>query len=588
MYPLGDSQAYASWAREHDRLSEDDRDAIRRCSDRVPDLPLFSIVIPAPAPGLGTLARRALASVEAQLCPRWEVLAPAALLEQATDRGTVPLPDTPGDDPAALCNAALARASGEFLVVLPPHGAVAEHAVFELAMAAVANPGAELVFSDEDCIDASGQRCTPRFKTAWDPDLMLGCNAVGNVAAMRTSSVRGTGGFRGAPSLGIVQYDLLLRLGEAVPPSRIHHVPSILYHCLLPPGPGSGWDAEAARAVVRRHLAESGTHGAEVAAAPLLPACNRIVRPVPSPRPLVSIVVPTRDKPEFLARCAEGILSRTDYAPIELLIIDNDSRERDTGILLAQLGRDPRVRVLPFAGRFDFARMNNAAVQEARGEVVVLLNNDTDMIGPGWLTELVSHAVRPEVGAVGAKLLYADGRVQHCGVALGPGWALIHQLRKSDHLDPGPGGELALVRNASAVTGACVAFRKEVFLEVGGLNDDFKVAFNDIDLCLRMGDHGYRIVCTPFAELFHLESATRGQDDTPEKRAIYDREAKAFRRLWDPLLDADPFHNPNVVYRWEESVLATPPRRQRPWQARPRREGSQPVAPGLHAIVEEG
>jgi GT2 family glycosyltransferase len=210
--------------------------------------------------------------------------------------------------------------------------------------------------------------------------------------------------------------------------------------------------------------------------------------------------------------------------------------------------------------------MNNHAVREARGEVVVLLNNDIDVISPDWLTELVSHALRPDVGAVGAKLLYADGRVQHCGITLGPGWALIHQLRLSDRFDPGPGGELALTRTVLAVTGACMAFRKRVFLEVGGLDEtNFSIAFNDIDLCLRMGDFGYRVVCTPFAELFHLESATRGYDDTPEKQAMNRREAETFCRIWGPLLDADPFHNPNVVFRWEDSILADPPRRLRPW-----------------------
>ena len=222
--------------------------------------------------------------------------------------------------------------------------------------------------------------------------------------------------------------------------------------------------------------------------------------------------------------------------------------------------------MLPYAGAFNFAAMNNAAIAQARGEVIVLLNNDTDVLDPGWLAEMVSHALRPEIGAVGAKLLYGDGRVQHCGITLGPDWSLIHQLRLSDRFDPGPDGELALVRTVSAVTGACMAFRASVFSEVGGLDADrFKIAFNDVDLCLRMGDHGYRIVCTPFAELLHLESVTRGHDDTPEKQQLNALETQAFRALWDPLLDADPFHNPNVVFRWEEAVLAAPPRRTRPW-----------------------
>ena len=218
----------------------------------------------------------------------------------------------------------------------------------------------------------------------------------------------------------------------------------------------------------------------------------------------LEIIVPTRDNAELLARCADAVLHRTDYAQIELLIVDNESATSDSLVLLAELATDNRVRVLRRPGPFNYSALNNAAARDALGEVLLLLNNDTDVLSPGWLREMVAQALRPGVGAVGAKLLYADGRIQHAGVVLGNG-GIAHQLRLASRADPGPMGELALARTVLAVTGACLAIRRATFLEVGGLDEDnLAVAFNDIDLCLRLADHGYRTVWTPFAELLHL------------------------------------------------------------------------------------
>jgi GT2 family glycosyltransferase len=226
------------------------------------------------------------------------------------------------------------------------------------------------------------------------------------------------------------------------------------------------------------------------------------------------------------------------------------------------------VRVLRHAGPFNFAALNNAAVREARGEIIVLLNNDIDVIHADWLRELVSHALRPDVGAVGARLLYPDGRVQHGGVVLGPGLNAAHMLRLAEGGDAGYGGQLAMTRSFSAVTGACLAIRRAVFDEVGGLDAiNFAVSFNDIDLCLRLGEYGYRVVWTPFAELFHLESQSRGKPDTPEKLAREMREVGALWRLWRHAFDADPFHNPNLACAWDEPLHLCPPRHRKPWRA---------------------
>lgn len=478
MYAISDITSYSRWVNEQDLLSHDDVSAIKRCVADLAIKPFFSLIM-MPSTGSGEATH---ASVRAQIYPHWELFGPHNL--------------TAGEAicPMAAYNAALARAAGEFIIAVPPGAILPQHALFELADALADAPEAWLLFSDEDSLNSDRTRCHPRFKTSWDPDLMLGRDGVGNLAALRATKVRALGGLR-PPEAGPVNadallYDLVLRLGWRAPHGAIVHVPAVLCHSALPPRGLS--DAEAHRAVVHRHLAEIGLR-ARLEPAPLLPSANRVVRDLPNPAPLVSILVPTRDQADVLERCAQGVLSRTDYPDFELLIIDNGSCEPATTALFERLCQDERVRVLPCPGPFNFSAINNAAAHHARGDILVLLNSDTDVIAPGWLREMVSQAVRPEIGAVGAKLLYGDETVQHCGITMGPGFNLTHQLRRSSRTDPGPGGELALTRSVSSVTGACLAVRAALYREVGGLDAaNLPVAFNDVDFCLRLGDLGYR------------------------------------------------------------------------------------------------
>ena len=296
------------------------------------------------------------------------------------------------------------------------------------------------------------------------------------------------------------------------------------------------------------------------------PEAWRALWPLPAVPPLVSVIVPTRDRAGLLATCAEGVLHRTDYPALELLIVDNDSEEPATRDLFARLAQDPRVRILPAPGPFNYAALNNRAVAEARGEVVVLLNNDIDVIGPGWLREMVAQALRPEIGAVGARLLYADGRVQHGGVVVGLGGVAGHYLLGAAREDPGYFGSLVLARSASAVTAACLALRREVYLAVGGMDAaELPVAFNDVDLCLRIGATGRRILWTPFAELYHLESVSRGSDTTAARASAFAREIGTMRRRWGPVLARDPCHNPNLDVEGPRPALAAAPPRFQPW-----------------------
>jgi len=563
MHDWRNAEHYGSWVQTHDTISDEDRSLIRGDIARFAERPLFLIVV-LPADGGADWAARAVGSLTAQLYPVWEAWVPGhALPQRAADTrlNTIPDEGVTADWLAALLAAA---SSGRLVLLLPADAALSEQALYELAVALKENPQTVIFFSDEDQVDAAGRRSKPRLKSAWDPDLMLARNAAGLLTAYDReflltvlAACDGSG--------GLSEYGVALRASQAALPNRIQHIPAILCHRLQDPDMPPAWKPHRARDIVRRHL-ESAGDTSEVVPAPLAPQWNRIIRPVPEPAPLVSVLMPTRDRADLLARSANAVLSRTDYPALELLISDNGSSEPETAALLQRLGSDPRVRILAAPGPFNFAALSNAAAQAARGGVLVLLNNDIDAPDPGWLRELVSHAVRPDVGIVGAKLLYEDGRVQHAGVVFDCDGEVVHQLRLSSGTDPGPDGELALTRTVSAVTGACLCLRRQVFFEIGQLDErNLAVNFSDIDLCLRAGDYGYRVVFTPFASLIHSESASRDPGAAVERQQ-YLRERHWFQAEWGCLLANDPFRSPNLSYGWNGTRMASGLPRRRPWQ----------------------
>jgi GT2 family glycosyltransferase len=574
MRNYSDSRLYTEWVQDQDTLSDADRQAVRDSVLRLPLLPLFSLVL-LPAPdGAASAAHATVASMLRQIYPHWELWLPqdADSADTNADKRlrVIQSGGTTIVDHAGLFNAALAAAEGEFVLPLLPDAILAEHALYELTLAIGNDPEVSLVYTDEDRLDAAGNRCMPHFKTGWDPDLALGRDAIGLLVAYRKALLEQLGGMRSSLlGVALALYELSLQVAFTASPVHIKHVPAMLCHRRGVSEASLGWDAQGAREIVRKHLAESRV-SASVVAAPLAPAWNRIVRDLPDPAPLVSVIVPTRDKSELLEGCVDAVLSRTNYSAVELLVVDNDSREAKTADLFHSLSGDTRVRILQHPGPFNYAAMNNWAAREARGEILLLLNNDVDAIQPDWLREMVSQVVRRDVGAVGAKLLYVDGRGQHAGVVLGPNRSVNHQFRFSDRLDAGPSGELALTRTVSAVTGACLAVRRSVFFEVGGLDENLRIAFNDIDFCMRLGDHGYRIVWTPFAELVHHEGGTRGYDTTPEKQAVANSEHRYLCRFWGSLLETDPFRNPNLIYGWD--TIALSPVRHQHW---PQANGNQ-------------
>jgi glycosyltransferase involved in cell wall biosynthesis/LmbE family N-acetylglucosaminyl deacetylase len=467
---------------------------------------------------------------------------------------------------SAASNSALALCEGDFTALMDQDDELPAHALYVVASAIRANPRADVFYSDEDKIDVHGRRFEPYFKPDWNPDLFLAQNMLSHLGVYRTGLLKEIGGFREGLE-GSQDYDLALRAIERAGHDRVVHIPHVLYHWrALPTSTAAGIDAKpyaflAAQRAVREHLERVGV------AATVEPAegnfFQRVRYALPDPLPLLTVIIPTRDGFDVLARCLTGLFERTTYARLEVLVVDNGSVDPRVLDLLSVHERAGRLRVLRDARPFNYSALNNRAVREARGELLCFLNNDIDVISPDWLEEMAGQALRPEVGAVGAKLLYPNDTVQHAGVVLGMGCDGIagHAHWQLPRHAPGYFYRAALVQNMSAVTAACMVMRRTVFESVGGFNEtDLAVAYNDVDLCLRIGEQGLRIVWTPYALLYHHESLTRGSDLTPENAARFAAEVAWMRDRWGDRLRHDPAFSPNLALDRTDAALAHPPR----------------------------
>jgi len=286
----------------------------------------------------------------------------------------------------------------------------------------------------------------------------------------------------------------------------------------------------------------------------------RVRYELPMPMPLVSLIIPVRNELKLTQACITSILRKTTYDNYEILVVDNGSDDKRVLNYLQSLKSDPRIRIIRDDRPFNFPALNNAAVKEARGEVLALVNNDIEVISADWLSEMVSHAVRSEIGAVGARLLYPDGTLQHGGVILGIGGVAGHANKGLLRYKNGYFCRAVIIQSVSAVTAACLVIRKELYEKVGGFNEDLRVAFNDIDFCLKIREAGYRNLYTPYAELYHHESATRGYENTSEKQVRFEAESRYMKQRWGKLLLNDPAYSPNLTLEREDFSLAWPPR----------------------------
>ena len=580
---LSSPLSYDQWVQRYDTLDENDRRLILAHIAVMPRHPLISIVFPAyETPE--HLLREAIASVQNQLYSNWQLCVAddaspsprvARILKEAADADPRIIWTRRNENGhiSAASNTALTLATGEFVALMDHDDTLPPHALYEVAAEINVHPDVDLIYSDEDRIDADGVRSNPYFKPMWSPELLCGHNMISHLGVYRRSLIEAIGGFRLGYE-GSQDWDLALRATAATQPDRIRHIPAILYHWRWNSGTLSFSESllerckDAGVRAVQDWLRDSGISGAIVEPARLASGWTRVSYPLPRELPIVSVIIPTRNRASLLSVAVEGVLEKTSWPrdKLELVIADNGSTEQDALRLLDGLATDRRVRVENVPGPFNFARMNNQAIRQSNGEIALLLNNDIEVQDPDWLSEMVRLALQREIGAVGAKLIYPDGRVQHGGVATGPRGIAAHILSNSDVNDPGYFGQLGLARSLSAVTAACMATRRAVYDEVGGLDEDFAVAFNDVDFCLRLRDFGYRVVWTPDAILIHHESATRSADYASGRLPEAGSEWQKLKGRWGSTLDQDVYHNPNILlHDGGGPCVPCVPRRGRPW-----------------------
>lgn len=563
------SEDYLHWIRRCERPAIAAKGSAVAHGSKLKISPRISILLPVYDTPLPLLSA-CLDSVRRQIYQNWELiivddasnssgLSTLLRAAQHEDRRIKVIEHAENRGVAATSNTALQSATGAYIALLDHDDQLAEHALLRVAEIIEQRPEAVLVYSDEDKIDDDGRRHDPHFKPDWNPDLLLAQNYVSHLGVYQRERVVEVGGFREGFE-GSQDHDLVLRVTAGLAPERIVHIPEILYHWRATAGSTAQSPDEKPRSTAAGVRATDAAIKALNAGAytsiGLRPNTYRAHWPLPAPPPTVSIIVPTRDGYEVLSRCIDSVLERTTYPAFELVIVDNGSTCVRTLDYLSTIGMDSRVRVLEWDSPFNFSAINNFAVRQADGELLCLLNNDTEVITPAWLEEMAAQASRPEIGCVGAKLYYPDDTIQHAGVVLGIGGVAGHGHKFQRRNDDGYFGRLRLAHNVSAVTAACLVVRKEIYEKVGGMNEThLPVAFNDVDLCLRVRAAGYRNLWTPFAELYHHESISRGADSTPEKQQRAAREVRYMHETWGDALQSDPAYNPNLTLLFEDFSL---------------------------------
>lgn len=575
---VSSEQAYRDWMLKFDSLSEADRLAIRTHITTLEYQPVISILMPVYNSPILFL-RKAIESVRRQIYGQWQlciaddgseptVREELRSLAAQDARIVVEFRENRGHISEAT-NTALGLATGPFVALLDHDDELAEHALYCVVEALNRRRGANLIYGDSDKMDGRGRRFAPHFKPDWNPDLFYCMNYVTHLAVIRTSVVRAAGGFR-VGFEGSQDYDLFLRLIEVIEAESIVHIPSILYHWRVNSASVAGnpnakkYAYERARQALREHFSRQGK---EVRIETGFRQFHHVRYQLPESLPPVTLVTSTRDEIDLLSKLVHGLELKTDYPHLELIVIDNQSVD---GQALEALCSEPRgigVRLLRYPYSFNYAAINNLGVVEANSEIVGLINNDVQVLEADWLREMVAQLLRPEVGTVGAKLVYPNGTVQHAGVILGIGGIAGHAHRHYHRGSPGYVGRLQLVQGYSAVTGACLLTKKRLFEEVGGLDEEhLKIAYNDVDYCLKLRQRGYRVIYTPYAELRHIESASRGSEELPGNRDRFQYERGVMQERWGHRLVADPAYNPNLSMDREDFSLAFPPRVTLPWR----------------------
>ncbi|WP_282177097.1 glycosyltransferase family 2 protein [Vibrio nereis] len=551
---------YDEWLKVNEHIPSLEYQKVQ--SDKLQVKPLFSIIMPTYNTD-PVLLEECIESVLNQGYENWELciaddastnsLTKDALLRYAEQDSRIKV--TFRELNGHICQAsndALSLATGDWITLLDHDDLLASHALLSMAKAINANPSADIFYSDEDKISVDGMRSDPHLKPQWSKDLLYSHNYISHLGVYRKEIINEVGGFR-VGFEGSQDYDLLLRCIKHIESRltfgelkhKIIHIPHILYHWRVLEGStalneeqkdySQNAGLKALQDALPNTLVEKGE----------LPNTYKVNWPIPADEPLVSLIIPTKNGQDLVKQCIESIEEKTSYSNWEILLVDNQSDKPDDIAYFEQLAADQRIQLLNYDKPFNYSAINNYAIEYAKGSIVVLLNNDVEVINPEWLTEMVSLCLRGDVGCVGAKLYYPNNTLQHAGVVLGLGGVAGHSHKYFDKQHDGYFKRLKIRQNLSAVTAACLAVRKEVYLQVGGLNEtDLTVAFNDVDFCLKVHTAGYKNIWTPYAELYHHESISRGTENTPEKQARFGAEIDYMKRIWRNELLNDPYYHP--------------------------------------------
>jgi glycosyltransferase involved in cell wall biosynthesis len=561
------TEDYQRWIRE---VEKTDLEALRDRANELPQKPLISIVMPTYNSNVIWL-REVIESIRSQIYANWELCiaddastnedVKALLREyQNLDQRVKVVFRSENGHISNASNSALQIATGEFVGLVDHDDLLSPDALFWVADAINKDPAVGMIYSDEDKIDSKGLRQSPYFKSDWNLDLFYSHNMFSHFGVYKRSVLVKIGGFRVGYE-GSQDYDLALRAYEIVGDAGIAHIPKVLYHWRIHnESTAGGAEAKpyamiAGERAINDHFVRTGVD----AYVRFTGFGYRPYYSVPDLAPMVSIIIPTRNGLNLLKKCIDSILTKTAYKSFEIIIVDNNSDDKSTLEYLYKLGDQEIIRVIRDPMEFNYSALNNLAVMQAKGSIIALLNNDVEVISPEWMGEMVSHALREEVGAVGAKLLYPNNLIQHAGVVLGVGGIANHVHRNFPDNHPGYFSRASLVNCFSAVTAACLFIRKDLYLKVGGLDEkNLAVSFNDVDLCLRLKELGLRNIFTPYAILYHHESATRGYEDSPEKLKRFQSEIDYMQSRWGSLIKNDPMYNPNLSRVSEDFSLFWP------------------------------
>ncbi|MGL4774337.1 MAG: glycosyltransferase family 2 protein, partial [Clostridium sp.] len=452
-------------------------------------------------------------------------------------------------------NHALELVTGEYIGLFDHDDLLTEDALYEVVKVLNENRDADFIYSDEDKVDETGSEYfDPHFKPDWSPDTLTSYNYITHFTVFAKKLLNECGNFNSEFD-GSQDYDMFLRLTEKA--NNIVHIPKILYHWRVHKNSTAGgigqkkYAIDAAKKALKNHLNRMGYEG-KIKDGLFAGSYKTEYSIIGNPK--VSIVIPNKDQVDTLKKCINSILKRSTYKNYEIIIAENNSEEEKTFKYYKELESKNNIKVVVWDSGFNYSAINNFAVKQSSGEYIILLNNDIEIISNKWIEEMLMHAQRKDVGIVGAKLYYEDDTIQHAGVILGIGGVAGHSHKYFHRAEDGHVGRLKVIQNLSAVTAACLMVRRDVYDEVEGLDEEFKVAFNDVDFCMKVRTRNYNVIFTPYAEMYHYESKSRGSEDTPEKIKRFNGEIARFEEKWG-LWIRDPYYNENLTLEREDFSL---------------------------------